>query len=61
MVAGVGGAGGCLVIFSSSVDCQRDPCRQALTKMSKHPCLVLVKTGLSPPGPLRMLGNPLLP
>ena len=38
-----------------------DPCRQALAKMSKHPCLVLVKTGPSPPGPLRVLGNPLLP
>lgn len=50
-----------MVIFSPSVDCQRDPCRQAQAKMSKHPCLVLVKTGLSPPGPLRVLGNPLLP
>lgn len=61
MVAGVGGASGCLVIFSPSVDCQRDPCMQAPTKMSTHPCLVLVKTGLSLPGPLRVLGNPLLP
>lgn len=50
-----------MVIFSLSVDCQRDPCRQALAKMSKHPCLVLLKTGPSPPGPLRVLGNPLLP
>ena len=50
-----------MVIFSPSVDCQRDPCRQVLAKMSKHPCLVLVKTGPSPPGPLWVLGNPLLP
>lgn len=49
------------MIFSPSVDCQRYPCKQALAKISKHPCLVLMKTGLSPPGPLQVLGNPLLP